>query len=170
MKARWIVLGAGGSRQDRHHRHSRTAPPGADRSVSAMLTVSRKSKLKSRMAVTHTSMLARTPDAVRLARRSLDEWLAEHGCERRDDALLALSELVTNAVVHARGDPVVVMVYAAGRIRLEVHDAEPAAPVRRQPGLGKPGGFGLNIIDRLSEEWGCTAVDGGKIVWCQIRC
>lgn len=122
------------------------------------------------MAVSREVTLARVPGAVGQARRSLDAWLAEQGCERRDDALLAVSELVSNAVVHARGDPVVVMVYTEDRIRLEVHDGDPTPPVRRVPGLDAPGGFGLNIIDKLSEAWGSTTVDDGKIVWCHLRC
>jgi len=62
------------------------------------------------------------------------------------------------------------MSYTDDRIRLEVHDRRSAPPVRREPGVDRPGGYGLNIIDTLSEEWGWTATDGGKMVWCHLFC
>src|SRR4051812_5731376 len=114
--------------------------------------------------------IARGPEAATAARRDLDHWLNEQGCDSREDALLALSELVNNAVIHAAGDPVVVMSYTDDRIRLEVPARRSAPPVRREPGVDRPGGYGLNIIDTLSEEWGWTATDGGKMVWCHLFC
>src|SRR3954468_6184580 len=116
-----------------------------------------------RMAVTNRLVLDRVPEAARVARRGLDSWLRAQRCESREDALLVVSELVTNAVVHGRGDPVVVMVYTDDRLRLEIHDDDPRPPVRREPRSSEPGGYGLNIVDRLCEEWGWAPTDDGKL-------
>src|SRR5215212_8942314 len=99
-----------------------------------------------RMAVTQRIELPRGPEAARAARRHLDGWLDDQGCHNRDDALLAVSELVNNAVVHGDGDPIVVMTYIDDRIRLEVHDRKSIPPVRREPSAHRPGGYGLNIL------------------------
>jgi anti-sigma regulatory factor (Ser/Thr protein kinase) len=122
------------------------------------------------VVLTNRLALHGVPAAPRIARRGLELWLREVGCTNRDDALLVVSELVTNAVVHGRGDPVVVMEYTDDRIRLEVHDEDSSPPVRREPGPGDPGGFGLNIVDQLSEEWGWATTATGKMVWCHVFC
>jgi anti-sigma regulatory factor (Ser/Thr protein kinase) len=122
------------------------------------------------MVLTNRLALERVPAAARDARRGLERWLIEMGCAYRDDALLVVSELVTNAVVHGRGDPVVVMEYTDDRLRLEVHDEDSTPPVRRQPAPDEPGGFGLNIVEQLSEEWGWATTTTGKMVWCHVFC
>jgi len=122
------------------------------------------------MAVTNTLVLDRVPEAARVARRNLDDWLSDQRCESRDDALLVVSELVTNAVVHGRGDLRVVMVYTDDRLRLEVHDGDSNPPVQREFRSAEPGGYGLNIVDQLCEEWGWASTDGGKLVWCHLFC
>jgi anti-sigma regulatory factor (Ser/Thr protein kinase) len=122
------------------------------------------------VVLTNRLALHGVPAAPRIARRDLERWLREVGCTNRDDALLVVSELVTNAVVHGRGDPVVVMEFTDDRIRLEVHDEDSSPPVRREPGPGDPGGFGLNIVDQLSEEWGWATTATGKMVWCHVFC
>jgi len=122
------------------------------------------------MVVTNTFVLDRVPEAARSARRGLDSWLSEQRCESRDNALLVVSELVTNAVVHGRGDLLVVMVYTDDRLRLEVHDGSSSPPLQRDSRSAGPGGYGLNIVDRLCEEWGWTTTDDGKLVWCHLFC
>jgi anti-sigma regulatory factor (Ser/Thr protein kinase) len=122
------------------------------------------------MVVTNRLALERVPAAPRIARRNLEHWLRDIGCANWEDALLVVSELVTNAVVHGQGEPVVVMEFTDDRLRLEVHDEDTRPPVRREPGPDDPGGFGLNIVDRLSEEWGWSTTATGKMVWCHLFC
>ncbi len=99
----------------------------------------------------------------------------------RDDVLLCLSELVSNAVVYAGPNVGLRVVRAGSELRLEVHDGRPlderfTSIVRaRQDDHGHPptaepsvGGRGLLLVDELSREWGVSELPGetGKVVWC----
>ncbi|QPK49935.1 ATP-binding protein [Streptomyces gardneri] len=93
--------------------------------------------------------------------------------ERAEDVLLLVSEVVTNACLHAGGPEELVLRHAAGRLRVEVADASPVHPrvrVARSPGL--PGGHGLMVLDRLAVAWGSEDKgpgDGaGKVVWLEV--
>ena len=91
-----------------------------------------------------------------------------------DCARLLVSELVADSVVHcdaSAGEVVVVRVEIAGTlVRLEVWD--PAAadlPIPQTPDRQDAGGFGLNIVQTLSERWGVErVVAGGTRVWAQL--
>jgi anti-sigma regulatory factor (Ser/Thr protein kinase) len=87
-----------------------------------------------------------------------------------DDALLALSELATNAVRHGKGDVEVVIECHGGQLLLQVHDAG-AAPVPLEPvkvPLTSMSGRGLTIVAALSTSWGVTVAPLGKTVWCRL--
>lgn len=88
-----------------------------------------------------------------------------------DAAVLAVSELVANAVQHARpgsaGVALVVSV-APGAVRVEVHDDDPGPPVIRQVGPAEDRGRGLAIVARLADRWGWGPEGGGKRVWCDL--
>jgi anti-sigma regulatory factor (Ser/Thr protein kinase) len=77
---------------------------------------------------------------------------------------LLASELVTNAVVHARTTIELVLTQRHDVIRLEVHDRratlEPVTPVER--------GRGLRLVEGLAQQWGIVDEDSGKIVWLEI--
>ena len=72
---------------------------------------------------------------VRAARRAVGRWLDQRGCRTADDAVLVLSELVTNAMVHAGAGCTIEMQHSDDRLRLEVRDRSPKAPVI---GVGSP--------------------------------
>lgn len=83
-----------------------------------------------------------------------------------EDIVLCIDELVANAVLHAASAPVLTMT-AGDDLRIEVADDQgDTAAVLRAPDDGSPGGWGLRIVQRVSEEWGSTALrSGGKVVW-----
>lgn len=84
------------------------------------------------------------------------------------DALLMLSELVTNAVYHGV-EPLTLRVDGTPeRIRVEVDDASSEPPVLRPIDPHRLGGMGMRIVDDLSDRWGCTATDFGKTVWFEL--
>jgi anti-sigma regulatory factor (Ser/Thr protein kinase) len=89
-----------------------------------------------------------------------------------EDALLVVSELVTNSVRHSgvsAGALVVVRVQLSGAlVRIEVEDPGRAGVIAaRVPDVC--GGFGLNLIQGLSERWGLERVAaGGTRVWAQL--
>ncbi|WP_326595777.1 ATP-binding protein [Streptomyces sp. NBC_01803] len=86
---------------------------------------------------------------------------------RHEDVVLVVSELVSNALRHGHGAPVLRMVGTPGRVRVEVSDDSPARPVPRAPGPAG-GGLGLRMIDRLAADWGSSPLARGKVVWCEL--
>ncbi len=91
-----------------------------------------------------------------------------------DSARLVVSELVTNSVWHSgasAGGVVVVRVKLTGTmVRLEVEDRGRGGVIApRFPDLERGGGFGLNVVQALSERWGLERVAaGGTRVWAQL--
>jgi anti-sigma regulatory factor (Ser/Thr protein kinase) len=114
-------------------------------------------------------LTAMTPGEVSDARHALQRTLESWGCGRVPDALLALSELGTNAVVHGGGAPEITISHGERTLRLEVHDQATAPPAQREPD-GAFGGFGLNIISEVSTEWGWAPTPHGKVVWSVVPC
>lgn len=90
------------------------------------------------------------------------------GCSYLDDLLLCLSELVTNAVLHAAPPIRIVARAIGGTTRVEVADGSVVAPVRRNVDGRSPSGRGLHLIDQLSSSWGVDVRPDGKTVWFEI--
>lgn len=86
-----------------------------------------------------------------------------------EDAVLIVSELVTNCVRHASADFTVVVETRGGRIRIEVTDSGGGWPVVRHPDRNEPTGRGLQIVRALSEDWGVDHRKGHTTVWFQMR-
>jgi anti-sigma regulatory factor (Ser/Thr protein kinase) len=86
------------------------------------------------------------------------------------DAELAVSELMTNAVVHAPGDePYQLEISQRERgIRLAIVDGSSIPPVIRALEETQPGGRGLVIIAALSSAWGHDERPDGKQVWVDL--
>jgi anti-sigma regulatory factor (Ser/Thr protein kinase) len=106
--------------------------------------------------------------ARRLLFRKLSAWELEHVAETAE---LVVSELVTNAVRHTdsrRGHLIETRFerLAVG-VRIEVHDACDARPVRREPTADDDAGRGLVLVDTLTGGmWGVGERQGvGKLVW-----
>lgn len=82
------------------------------------------------------------------------------------DAELVVSELVTNAVLHARTHLVVSISQSPQRVRLAVHDNSPSFPVPRDAEPTDAGGRGMSLVEAYSTEWGTTRnAQGHKSVW-----
>jgi anti-sigma regulatory factor (Ser/Thr protein kinase) len=83
------------------------------------------------------------------------------------NALLLVSELVTNSVMHARSDWVELSVDLDERcLRIEVSDPddEPIRP--RTPDLD--GGWGLTLVAASATRWGVERESGGKKIWVEF--
>jgi anti-sigma regulatory factor (Ser/Thr protein kinase) len=107
------------------------------------------------------------------ARQAVTEWLDALGCssERHHELLLVVSELVTNAVVHARSASQVVATHRRRRVRVEVYDNDVSPPVVRAPSTRDGGGgFGLTMVAAVSDRWGWEPTATGKRVWVEARC
>ncbi|MGA5820340.1 ATP-binding protein [Kitasatospora sp. NPDC094028] len=86
------------------------------------------------------------------------------------DAVLLVSELVANAVRHTGRPQALLLVRAAGRLRIEVSDASPRPPRPRPPHEpDERGGLGLFLLSRLALRWGWRPAGYGKTVWCELR-
>jgi len=109
-------------------------------------------------------------DAPRAARRFLEATLREWGHEGASvaDAVLLLSELVTNAVTHARSPVSVSVRPALDGFRLAVRDLSPAQPRLGTPTADAPSGRGLPLVAALSRRWGVDPAGEGKVVWTEI--
>jgi anti-sigma regulatory factor (Ser/Thr protein kinase) len=112
------------------------------------------------------------PDAPARGRHAATEVLDGWGCEAdtREDLLLVVSELVTNAVVHGAEPIVVTMLLAPQRIRVEVTDgAAESSPHSNRPPADAETGRGLSVVTRLAVAWGWRATPGsGKTVWAEL--
>ncbi|GAA2784097.1 SpoIIE family protein phosphatase [Streptomyces rameus] len=113
----------------------------------------------------------RVPEAARHARRftrrTLRAWdVPQHTV---DAALLVVSELVTNALVHTGGPVRLDMSLVGRRLRLAVADSCPRSPVQPTSiGWEATGGRGILLVEAVSEAWGTVPVSGGKQVWADL--
>jgi anti-sigma regulatory factor (Ser/Thr protein kinase) len=109
--------------------------------------------------------------AVRLARQATRDALVTWRLAYLEEtAVLLVSELVTNAVRHARGsDPITLELQTAGTwLRIEVQDADPRWPQPRTPAEFDGSGFGFVLVDALAGKWGVRETATGKAVWAEI--
>ncbi len=103
------------------------------------------------------------------ARRVVRRFCAEQGLDDVEEvALLLTSEVVTNAVLHAR-TAVGLRVHAVrDRLRVEASDGSRDRPVRRDAGADATSGRGLLLLDRLSAAWDVRRTPDGKLVWFEL--
>jgi anti-sigma regulatory factor (Ser/Thr protein kinase) len=85
-----------------------------------------------------------------------------------DDVSLLVTEMVTNAVLHA-GTPLrVTLELAPEAVRVEVEDGSPDPPSRRDDGADVVSGRGLRLVEGIASSWGTDRVGAGKRVWCVV--
>jgi anti-sigma regulatory factor (Ser/Thr protein kinase) len=119
--------------------------------------------------------LVACPTSVAEARHRTLAWLFRYevGQQATEAAVLIVSELVTNAIVHSGSNKVsCVLRLGGGLLRIEVTDqgvgvAEPAV---RKPADDDVSGRGLLLVSGVSEAWGVSpAVNRGRTVWATVR-
>ena len=104
------------------------------------------------------------------ARHFVARHLEAHGCEDVvPDAGLIVSELATNALVHAGTGFEVSVDVGEDAVLLRVADGSAHLPVLGEFGLAGSGGRGLGIVAALADAWGVTPEPGGgKSVWARL--
>ncbi|WP_329129738.1 ATP-binding protein [Streptomyces sp. NBC_01476] len=81
-----------------------------------------------------------------------------------DDVLLAVSELITNAHVHAHSDAHVVLVWDGKCLRVSVGDSSAQLPAPRSPDPERTSGRGMALIEALADDWEAHTKPDGKTV------
>ncbi|MFG2812335.1 ATP-binding protein [Streptomyces sp. NPDC048410] len=104
----------------------------------------------------------------RLVRTALTAW-AMH--DLADDAVLVASELVTNAVQHARRRSIRVVVerITPSMVRVAVADFSPPLPEPCTPNDCGESGRGLVVVMALATNWGTDERRWGKVVWAELE-
>ncbi|HEX2299603.1 MAG TPA: ATP-binding protein, partial [Pseudonocardiaceae bacterium] len=111
--------------------------------------------------------LPATPYAPRFARRIVDEVCARWHLagDVRERAELIVTELVTNAVQHAGGGAIeLIVAVRRPMLRVEVGDDHQVLPYRPQASPGR----GLQLVDKLASHWGSRPTHRGKVVWADL--
>lgn len=120
-------------------------------------------------------LLPCSPASVAVARRTLSAELRAAGILEPAirDAALVISELLSNAILHAYPLPgerlQVAWSVSASSLKLEVSDGgSHTRPQAGRPPAAAPGGRGLGIVESLSERWGIRVNEAGLTVWAVL--
>ena len=104
-------------------------------------------------------------DARHFVASTLRSWSRD---DMVDDAALTITELATNAVIHARSDFMVTITRDVGLVRIAVIDASTATPRPGSPAPAAASGRGLILVAGLATRWGHEPFDAGKQVWAEF--
>ncbi|MFI6861332.1 SpoIIE family protein phosphatase [Streptomyces sp. NPDC050421] len=113
------------------------------------------------------------PERISAARTLLRELLHDWAdAEQVDSAVLMVSEMATNVLVHTDGDAFMVA-QATGehgerRLRVEVSDGSDELPHKRRPGEMASSGRGLVLMEMLADVWGVDPRGSGKSIWFEL--
>ncbi|MFE2415135.1 ATP-binding protein [Kitasatospora sp. NPDC059408] len=127
-------------------------------------------------ATEYSYWLPRHRKSVAAARKLLRGFLAAQPSGELfvETGELVLSELVTNAVLHAMTPPgrllYVHFSLHPDALRIEVHDAGAGRPYARPATVEDEAGRGLWLVSQLASRWGCCPRAGGvgKAIWATI--
>lgn len=112
----------------------------------------------------------RIAEAREQVRQLLHDWRDE---DQLDSAVLMVSEMVTNVLVHTDGDALLVAEVACGekarRLRVEVADTSDELPHKRHPGEMASSGRGLVLMEMLADAWGVDPQGEGKAIWFELN-
>jgi len=115
-------------------------------------------------------VLPSTADGVPAARRFVREQMSDSGTLADvDTALLLVSEVVTNALLHGSAPRMLTVDVRADTVRVEVADGSPVLPRVHGFAATAATGRGLRLLDSLASRWGADPDPGdGKVVWFEV--
>jgi anti-sigma regulatory factor (Ser/Thr protein kinase) len=132
------------------------------------LQTDRLGNTESAMSLTETAetVFPAVPESIGAARRFTRAALRRHAIspETIDIAILLVSELATNALIHAVGD-IRVRIRVDAEIRVEVWDASSDGPTRVSASWELESGRGIELVSSLAQGWDWAPRDEGKVVW-----
>ena len=115
-------------------------------------------------ARSHHQQLPPTPQSASRAR----EFIRAHTGDD-DVALLLTSELVTNAVLHARTELVLGVAVDGDTVLVTVGDHSTDEPVRPPTDHTRTSGRGMMLVESMARNWGVEQTDAGKVVWFTVE-
>ncbi|MGH9067401.1 MAG: ATP-binding protein [Acidimicrobiales bacterium] len=122
-----------------------------------------------RLGLEATIWLPAEPTSAGEARRFVEDALSRSGQESLAwAAVLLTSEVVTNAILHARSATEVHLSAGPGSVTVEVTDDGEGIPDLDPKGEMAEAGRGLAMVGALAEEWGVVRTEAGNIVWFRL--
>jgi anti-sigma regulatory factor (Ser/Thr protein kinase) len=111
------------------------------------------------------------PSSATRARTLVREKL-EVTCSRDtiDTIALLVTELVTNAILHARTPMLLTLETRPDHVRVCVEDASSERPAVQQYDSDAVTGRGLALVEQVASSWGVDTTPAGKVVWCEVAC
>ncbi|MGW7431122.1 ATP-binding SpoIIE family protein phosphatase [Streptomyces sp. NPDC054861] len=114
------------------------------------------------------------PERIAAARRHLRQLLHDWSdADQVDSAVLMVSEMVTNVLIHTDGDALLVAEVTCDeksrRLRVEVADSSDELPHKRHPGEMASSGRGLVLMEMLAHAWGVDPRGEGKSIWFELN-
>ena len=100
-----------------------------------------------------------------LAREGLEESCSS---DTLDTVALLETELVTNAILHARTPLLLTVETLPDAVRIRVADESNEQPALRHYESDAVTGRGLALVEQLASSWGVEATPSGKAVWCEV--
>jgi anti-sigma regulatory factor (Ser/Thr protein kinase) len=97
----------------------------------------------------------------------LGAWKLD-SADLRQEAILLVSELATNAVLHGRTEFEILAKLSPSRLRIEVADGNARTPSPVMVPTRSTSGRGLAIVQQVSSAWGVEQHETGKIVWFEL--
>ena len=113
-------------------------------------------------------LLPPDPQAPGRARRFARDVLAGRSEDLIDLVELLVSEVVTNAVLHARSEIHLALTWRGDAFRVEVADHSPLLPAQRHFSELATTGRGIQLVEEIADSWGMVPSNGGKVVWFEL--
>jgi anti-sigma regulatory factor (Ser/Thr protein kinase) len=109
------------------------------------------------------------PSSATRARTLARERLAAScSSDTLDTVALLVTELVTNAILHARTPLLLTLESHPGSLRICVEDKSNEQPAVRRYESDAVTGRGLALVEQLASSWGVDTTPSGKVVWCEV--
>jgi hypothetical protein len=141
----------------------RTVPVCADRAAALDLAGRAPTPYRLREAMQPISGAARRGRDL-----ATEACLRGHAPELVMPASIVTSELVSNAVRHARTPFELTLTRTPRYLHIGVYDEDQRLAVRRYPTPEAPTGRGLLIVEQTASSWGCSPAQHGKVVWAAL--
>jgi anti-sigma regulatory factor (Ser/Thr protein kinase) len=109
--------------------------------------------------------------SVAVGRRFVGAQLDRLGMDeqRRHDALLLTSELLTNSILHGHGEPRLEVSWLLPDVQIAVTDRGTWAPRRSPLDLGATSGRGLQLLERIADRYGTRESPAGTTIWFTLH-